>query len=146
MISIKNYVLAILLAISLGLGYFSYSLIGQVATADKAIEQYQEKLDKADAKAKEVEASCESTIKALKESQRVIDEFNDGMQKDLNSLNRVPEMIAPTTPKQEAKADEVKKDAPDRLSPAVMQLLDNAYCSGAKNDTYCTARSNANRL
>lgn len=144
MISIKNYILAALLAISLGLGYLSYSLIGKVASADKVIEQYQGKLDKADAKLKEVEASYESTIKALKESQRVIDEFNDSMQKDLNSLNSIPEIII--TPKQEAKVDEVKKDDPNRLSPTVMQLLDNAYCSGAKNDTYCTSRGNANRL
>lgn len=141
--SIKNYLIAVLLIATLSLSWSTYHLIGKVAVAEGSITQLQG-VANANAEAVRIAGeSCAASLSLVKGTQKAIDALNDSRTSDLDDLNSVTHITLPeievngTTKPTEAP----KKLSDDlRLSPDTMRLLDNAYCSGNKDDPYCTSR------
>lgn len=141
--SIKNYLMAFLLITTLSLGWSTYHLVGKVAVAEASITRVQN-IANANAEAVRVASeSCAASLSLIQGTQKAIDALNESRTSDLDALNSVPHITLPeievngTTKPTEAP----KKHSDDlRLSPDTMRLLDNAYCSGNKDDPYCTSR------
>lgn len=137
-----NYLLAILFASTLGFGMATYHLTGKLAVAVEHAERLQ-KLAAANVEAVERAVdSCKITLKTIDDTQKAVDALNESRNNDLSALKDVTHITLPETHINGT----TKPTAPDkaaddlRLSPDTMRLLDNAYCSGAKADPYCTAR------
>lgn len=140
--SIMHYVLAILLASTLGLGYASYSLTGKLAVARQDVTHWTDMATKAAAETLKASQSCEITIKAIEDNQKVQDALSESRTSDLDALDSIPHLTLPETKVNGTKTPTAAPKTADdsRLSPDLMRLLDNAYCSGNKDDSYCTAR------
>lgn len=137
-----KYLLAILLASTLGLGVSTYQLIGKLANTEAQVELWQQKANQnAEAVTRAVE-SCEISLKAIEDTQKAIDALNESRTSDLDALAAIPQITLPETHVNGSHpTTAASKTADDlRLSPDLMRLLDNAYCSGAKGDSYCTTR------
>lgn len=139
----KNYIIAFLLIATLALGYSTYSLVGTVAVAQGEVTAMTDIANKNAEAVKVAGESCALSIKAIHDTQTAIDALNEARGSDLSALDALPQITLPETtingPTTTTAAP--KKYADDaRLSPDTMRLLDNAYCSGNKDDTYCTSR------
>jgi len=137
-----KYIAAALLVLSLVLGISTYKLVKEVATLEVSVQTY---TDLADSNAREVDKlkqSCSVTEKVVKENRDTIDALETSREATLGALNALPHTTLPETKTNEREeASESHKVADDnRLSPALMQLLDNAYCSGSKDSSACPAR------
>lgn len=139
----KNYIIAFLLIATLALGYSTYSLIGQVATTQSEVTAMTDKANKNAEAARVASESCGLSMKAVQDNQKAIDALNESRTSDLGALAAVTQITLPETQVNGSTTTTAapKKYADDaRLSPDTMRLLDNAYCSGNKDDTYCTSR------
>lgn len=138
-----KYITAALLVLSLVLGFTTYKLVREVAALEVSVQTY---TDLADSNAKEVDKlklSCSVTEKVVKDNRDTIDALETSREGILGALNSLPHPTLPETKVngKESTTEPSKAIADDsRLSPALMQLLDTAYCSGSKNDSACTAR------
>lgn len=138
-----KYIMALLFLTSLALGYATYSLTGKLAVARQEVTHWTEMADKAAKETLRVSDSCKLTIKAVQDAMREIDALSESRTGDLEALAVLPQITLPET-----KVNATKKPTAtptgsadgERLSPDLMRLLDNAYCSGSKDDPYCTAR------
>lgn len=138
-----KYITAALLVLSLVFGFTTYKLVREVAALEVSVQTY---TDLANANAKEVDKlkqSCSVTEKVVKENRDAIDALETSREATLGALNALPLTTLPEA------ARNAKEDATgankahadnSRISPALMQLLDNAYCSGSKDDSYCTSK------
>lgn len=140
--SIKNYLIAILFSISTLLGYSTYMLTGKLATSRQEVSELTDKAVDAENRVTKVIQSCDASIATIIESQKVIGDLNRLMYKDHSKLDGLPEKL--TLPK--GQDEKIKNDDSSRLSPDLMQLLDNAYCSGDKDDPYCTSKRDASGM
>lgn len=138
-----KYITAALLVLSLVLGFTTYKLMGEVATLEVSVQTY---TDLANANANEVDnlkLSCSVTQQVVKDNRDTIDALQKSREDVLGALNTLPH---PTLPENKVNGKEsttgpTKAFADDsRLSPALMQLLDTAYCSGSKDSSDCPAR------
>lgn len=139
-----KYITVALLVLSLVLGFTTYKLVREVATLEVSVQTY---TDLANANAREVDKlkqSCSVTEKVVKENRDTIDALETSREATLGALNALPLTTLPETLQngKETSTEPIRKTYSDdsRLSPALMQLLDTAYCSGSKNDSACTAR------
>lgn len=138
-----KYITAILLVLSLVLGFSTYKLVREVAALEVSVQTYQ---DLANANAQAVEklrASCSVTEKVVKDNRDTIDALQKSREDVLGALNSLPQATLPENKVngKESTTGSTKAFADDsRLSPALMQLLDTAYCSGSKDDSACPAR------
>lgn len=139
-----KYITAALLVLSLVLGFTTYKLMGEVATLEVSVQTY---TDLANANANEVDnlkLSCSVTQQVVKDNRDTIDALQKSREATLGALNALPLTTLPETQQngKETSTESIRKTYSDdsRLSPALMQLLDTAYCSGSKNDSACTAR------
>ncbi len=141
--SIKNYLIAVLLIATLSLSWSTYHLIGKVAVAEGSITQLQG-VANANAEAVRVAGeSCAASLSLIQGTQKAIDSLNESRTGDLDALNSIPHITLPEIEVNgTTKPTEAPKRYPDdvRISPDTMRLLDNAYCSGNKDDPYCTSR------
>ena len=141
--SFTSYIMAFLFITSLGLGYATYSLTGKLAVARQDVSHWTELADKAAKETLKVSQSCELTTKAVADALREIDALSDARTSDLEALAVLPQITLPETKVNGTKtptATPTRYADGDRLSPDLMRLLDNAYCSGNKDDSYCTTR------
>lgn len=140
--SIKNYMLSFLLLITLGLGYTTYHLDSKLTESKAEVIHWTDKAAAAAKVTDEVKLSCDATLKALMQSQATLVSFDKAMQGDLSELTSTPLTIPSETTQNASQAPTgtLEGSTDLKLSPSVMRLLDNAYCSGAKDDPYCTAR------
>ena len=138
-----NYIMAFLLITSLGLGYATYSLTGKLAVARQDVTHWTDLAAKSAAETIKASQSCEITVKAIEDNQKVQDALSESRTSDLDALNAIPHLTLPETKVNGTKTPtgvSTKLADDDRLSPDLMRLLDNAYCSGNKDDSYCTTR------
>lgn len=139
-----KYITAALLVLSLVLGFTTYKLMGEVATLEVSVQTY---TDLANANANEVDKlklSCSITQQVVKDNRDTIDALQKSREDVLGALNTLPH---PTLPENKVNGKEKSTTGPtkafaddSRLSPALMQLLDTAYCSGSKDSSDCPAR------
>lgn len=137
-----KYLVAILFASTVGFGAATYHLTGKLAVAVSEAERIQAVAINNATALKMAQDSCEITIKAIGDTQKAIDALNESRTSDLSALEAIPQITLPETKiNGTTKPTVAPKTADDlRLSPDTMRLLDNAYCSGAKGDSYCTTR------
>lgn len=137
-----KYLLAFLLVSSLGLGATTYHLIGKLAEQEAKVTVWQEKANQNAKAAALLGESCKVTMLVLQATQEKLDALQQSRTSDLEALQAIPQITLPETHvNAPTKPTAPSKAADDlRLSPDVMRLLDNAYCSGAKGDNYCTTR------
>lgn len=138
-----KYIMGVLVVLVITLGISTYTLIGDIAVATGSLTAM---TDIANKNAKAVEIAGESfaiSIKTIQETQKAIDGLNEARGDDLSALAALTQITLPethvnasTTPT----ATPTKSADDARLSPELMRLLDNAYCSGDKDSGYCTAR------
>ena len=140
--SIKNYLIAILFSICSLLGYATYSLVGKLTEARAESSQLRDKVNESSNLITIVTESCDASIASLMESHKIIEDFNKAMYKDLEKLNKLPtQLTIPGTIN-----ETTKNSDSSRLSPELMRVLDNAYCSGDKDDPYCTSKGDASGM
>lgn len=138
-----RYITVIALFFCIVFGISTYTLVKQVAVLEDSVQQYQ---DLANANAQAVEklrASCSVTEKVVKDNRDTIDALQKSREDVLGALNSLPQATLPENKVngKESTTGPTKAFADDsRLSPALMQLLDTAYCSGSKDDSACPAR------
>lgn len=141
--NIKLYIIAILLAATLGLGYTSYVLTGKLAVSEDSISMWKDTANKNAAAVKTVTDRCAISIGAVQDAMKEINSLSESRTSDLEALASLPQVTLP-----EIKVNGTKTSTTpptgfvdgDRISPDLMRLLDSAYCSGNKDDPYCTAR------
>ena len=141
--SIKMYLIALLLIATIGLGWTTYNLVGKLAVAEEQIGQWQDTANKNAEATRIAGESCAISVKSIYETQRAIDALNESRGSDLEALATIPQTTLPETQVNATTTSTAApaKNADDaRLSPDVMRLLDNAYCSGDKDSAYCAAR------
>lgn len=137
-----KYITMFFFVLSIGLGYSTYHLTGKLAVSEVANTQLLGKVEKAVKAARLTSESCELSLNRVEVNNKQLDAYNQALQADLAALSSYPLTITPeikingpTTPTALPKnADTL------RLSPDLMRVLDNAYCSGNKDDSYCTSR------
>lgn len=138
-----KYLIAILLATALGLGVATYQLIGKLAVAEADVSHWTEIANQNAKTVLDVKSACEITVKTITDNQKAIDAINESRGSDLDALAALPQVTLPEThinASTKPTAAPTKNADDARLSPDLMRLLDNAYCSGAKADPYCTSR------
>lgn len=138
-----KYIMGLLVVLVLVLGYTTYTLIGDLAVSKQEVNMMTEVANANSKAAKTLEESCQSSLNAIQANQKVIDALNESRGSDLDALMTIPQITLPEThinASTKPTAAPTKSADDVRLSPDLMRLLDNAYCSGAKTDPYCTAR------
>lgn len=137
-----KYIMGLLVILVVALGISTYTLIGDVATAKGELANMTE-VANSNAKALVYyKESCAITINTITSTQKAIDTLNEARGDDLSGLAAIPQITLPETHVNGSKPTTAPSKVADdlRLSPDLMRLLDNAYCSGAKGDNYCTTR------
>lgn len=137
-----KYIMGFLVVLVVVLSISTYNLIGDLAVAEREMTAFALLANKNAKQAENVKASCDITLESLRATQKVIDTLNEARQDDLSALEALPQVTLPEIKINASKTPTApSKNADDlRLSPDTMRLLDNAYCSGAKGDSYCTTR------
>lgn len=138
-----KYITATLLCLCLVFGVSTYKLVKEVATLEASVQKY---TDIADSNSKEVgklKASCAVTDKVVKDNRDTIDALEKSREGTLGALNSLPYTTLPEAvrnAKEDATGANKAHADNSRISPTLMQLLDDAYCSGSKDDSYCTSK------
>ena len=130
--SLKTYLMVGFVILTLSILGYSYKLHGDVQRLEQEVAMY---VVVAEARAKALEdakSSCLVSIESLADYYRKENAINASQQATEDAINALPTLThkenadeAPTKP--EGFSDD------DRLSPSLMQLLDNAYCDGDKD-------------
>jgi hypothetical protein len=140
--NIKLYIIALLLIATIGFGYTTYHLTGKLAVSEASVSTWQEAANKNAESVRVASESCAISLKTVHDAQKAIDALSESRTSDLEALDAISHITIP-----EIRIDGTQKPtAPrenadnDRLSADTMRLLDNAYCSGNKDDPHCTTR------
>lgn len=139
-----SYLNVTLLAICIFFGIVNMKLTENKADLKAEVKTLQESLKNNKIEMEALVLSCDVTQKAISEtnaSNSNLDKSRDGI---LDSLGKLPKISTPAEPIKDGKETKNREDETSsdnhRLSPSLMRLLDDAYCSGVKDDTYCTSR------
>lgn len=148
-----KYLIALLAMIVLFLGGATYYLSNELNGARASVLEWQETARRNEDAVRVAGGSCKASHDAISAAQRSIDVLSEGRSATLEELATLPQVTLPeihinaitehTAPQSKAV---VKPPISRRLTPDTMRLLDNAYCSGAENDLYCTSRRAAGSL
>lgn len=138
-----KYTTVVLFSLCLIFGVSAYRLSKEVGRLEDSVEKYSQiATDNANA-VENLKSSCEVTEKITKDNRDAIDALEKDREATLGALSSLPSTTLPETKldgKEEASGPPKAFSDDSRLSPALMQLLDNAYCSGSKDSSSCTAR------
>lgn len=137
-----KYIVGLLLVLVVVLGISTYTLIGDVAVAKSEAATMKTLANKSAEAVRVASESCAASLKTVFDTQKAIDALNEARGDDLSALASLTQITLPETNIHGATKPTVAPKVADdlRLSPDTMRLLDNAYCSGAKADPYCTSR------
>ena len=134
--TIKTYLMVALFVLLLGSGVYINKLQGDITGLYSEVATYKVAAE-SNLKAKEqADASCLISVEALSEHYRTENALVTAQQATGDAINALPTL----TLKETAHAAPTKPQGfsdDDRLSPDLMQLLDNAYCDGDKDS--CTS-------
>lgn len=135
---ITNYVIGVLLILTISLGFTTYIYHADKTRLQDEVTSVTGKLRQSEANVTLATKSCEATQAITKDVSTSIDTQQTVMTKTLEALATVP-----TT--EEDNTNDPKKYADDaRLSPSLMGLLNTTYCSANKADASCTVKPAAN--
>lgn len=140
---ISRYLIAILLALSIGFGVSTYKLVGKVAVAEREVVRLAGEVTKAEENAKKAVDSCKITTEVIDSVNSKNDTLYDERADILEQLERLTNPTPQVTRNEGVqKPTEAPMQYADsaRLSPDLMRLLDAAYCSGNKDSGACTAK------
>lgn len=142
MAAFKNYLLGVLLILSLTFGGLTYHMVGKLST----IEEQMELVEKNNTHVKEqfeiLQKSCNITQEVTHEVGKITDSMQERMTGD---LERLSQLVPKTTPK-------VKENGPKEItepqshadggtiSDELGKLLDSAYCNAVRNDSACAPK------
>lgn len=128
----KTYFMVGFIVLILSVIGYSYKLHGDVQRLEQEVATYAAAAVANERALEQSKDSCLISIDALTEHYRNENALNTAQQATGDAINALPTLTikeqsneAPTKP--ERLADD------DRLSPELMQLLDNAYCDGDKD-------------
>lgn len=132
--AITNYVMGILLVLTIVLGFTTYIYHGNANRLQQEVAEVSIKLQESEANVTLANNSCEISQSITKDVADVIDQQQTVMTKALETLVTVPSLEGHSNEKY---ADDAS------LSPELMRLLDTTYCSAAKTDPTCTTSRSA---
>lgn len=130
--SIKTYLMAGFIVMMLSLIGYSYKLHGDVQRLELEVAMYMVAAQANEKALEQSKDSCEVSIESLAEHYRKEIALTASQEATQKALDALPTL----TLKENAHAAPTKSEKPsddDRLSPELMQLLDNAYCDGDKD-------------
>lgn len=138
-----KYLIAILLALSIGFGVSTYKLVGKVAVYEKENILLAAAVKTAEDNAKLSIDSCKITTEVIGDVNSKNETLSDERTELLEALERLthptPQVIRNEGIQKPTEAPATYADS-GRLSPNLMRLLDTAYCSGDKDSSACTSK------
>lgn len=141
--TLKLYIIGTLFILTCAFGYTSYSLYGDNTVAQAEVTRITKELETAATNVSLAQVSC-------KVGQDITKGVNVSIKTQMDrTTKRVEALVAlPVTTPQGDTQDGYKATTGarstyadgGRLSPSLMQLLDEAYCDSNKDDSTCTAK------
>lgn len=129
---IKTMLMIGWLVLTLSIIGYSYKLHGDVQRLEQAVAVYEQAARANEKALQQSKDSCLISMETLAEHYRTENALGSSQRATGDAINALPTLTlkeksneAPTKPK--------KPSDDDRLSPELMQLLDNAYCDGDKD-------------
>lgn len=130
--TIKSYLVIGWMVLTLSILGYSYKLHGDVQRLEQEVATYMA-ASRANEKATEqAKASCLISVEALAEHYRTENALNSSQKAVGDEIDALPTLTLKESP-HEAPTKPQSFSDDDRLSPRLMQLLDNAYCDGDKD-------------
>lgn len=137
---LSKYVMAILFAVIVSLGGYSYLVHKQNVQLQVDVSSLTEKLSIAVADGKQAKESCQASLTVIQSAK----EQSDGIAKaQQDTLEKLSSPTSPTPRSKPTNASKANSEAPSvfSLDPAYVRMLNAAYCYGAKDDVYCRTDS-----
>lgn len=141
--ALNNYIMGLLLILTITFGSISYSLYGKYTVVEAEVDRITMELETATKNVDLAQLSC-------KVGQDITKGVNVSIKTQMDrTTKRVEALVAlPVTTPQEDEQDGSNSTTGarstyadgGRLSPSIMRLLDEAYCDSNKNDSTCTAK------
>ncbi|WOZ57500.1 hypothetical protein [Pseudomonas phage vB_PseuGesM_254] len=142
MTAFKNYLIGILLILSLTFGGLTYHLVGKLSIIESQVETVEKNNKKVKEDIEKLQLSCKSTQEVAHEVGKITDSMQEGMTSD---LERLSQLIPKTTPK--VKQDVSKEITEPQghadggtISNELNELLNSAYCNAVRNDSACAPK------
>lgn len=141
--TIQNYIIGVLLIFAITFGYVSYSLYGANAVLQAEALHLTQELKVATQNVENAQLSCKVGQDITRDVNTSIKSQMDRTTKRVEALVALPVTIPQEDtqhgPKATTGARSTYADG-GRLSPNLMQLLDEAYCDSNKDDSACTTK------
>lgn len=138
-----NYLLAILLTMTLGFGYSTYHLVGKVAVYESEQLRLNTVIADAEDNARKAVDSCKITsevVFGVNSENRVLSDERTGVLETLAKVTNPTIQVIKYEVVQKPTEAPTKYADSSRLSPELMRVLDAAYCSGDKDNSACTSK------
>lgn len=134
-----------LIILLLAMGAYVLALRDSVATTGSQVELLAQDINAQTEQTIKVEKSAAVTQVVTAESHQIEKAIDTSMQDQLRTLNKTPTTVPKEKPN-EVNQDRQATAAAVVLSPQLVKLLDDSYCEGNTDDTYCTSRGASDRV